>query len=157
MRQTALFTKTRRQAPADEAAKNAQLLIRAGFVHKEMAGVYSYLPLGLRTLANIERIIREEMDAIGGQETRMATLHPSEPWKKTGAWDSVDVLFKIQSRTEKEYALGQSEEEIVDPDRCGVRAGHIRTCRSRCTRSAGRSTATSCARSPASCADASSA
>ncbi len=80
-----------------------------------MAGVYSYLPLGIRTLAHIEEIVRKEMDAIGGQEIRMATLHPSEPWKQTGAWDAVDVLFKIQSRTEKEYALGQSEEEIVTP------------------------------------------
>ena len=115
MRQSQLFTRTRRDAPSDEQAKNAQLLIRAGFVKKEMAGVYSYLPLGLRVLKNIERVVREEMDAIGGQELRMATLHPSEPWKKTGAWDAVDVLFKIMSRTEKEYALGQSEEEIVTP------------------------------------------
>jgi prolyl-tRNA synthetase len=115
MRQSKLFTKTRRDAPSDEVAKNAQLLIRAGYIHKEMAGVYSYLPLGLRTLAKIENIVREEMDAVGGQEIRMATLHPSEPWKKTGAWENVDVLFKIQSRTEKEYALGQSEEEIVTP------------------------------------------
>jgi len=115
MRQSQLFTKTRREAPSDEVSKNAQLLIRAGFVHKEMAGVYSYLPLGRRALEKVERIIREEMDAIGGQEVRMATLHPSEPWKQTGAWDGVDVLFKIQSRTEKEYALGQSEEEIVTP------------------------------------------
>lgn len=73
------------------------------------------LPFGLRTLRNIEAIVREEMDAIGGQETRMATLHPSEPWKMTGGWDGVDVLFKLQSRTEKEYAMGQSEEEIVTP------------------------------------------
>jgi prolyl-tRNA synthetase len=80
-----------------------------------MAGVYSYLPLGLRVLKNIEQIVREEMDNIGGQEIRMATLHPSENWKKTGGWDGVDVLFKINSRTEKEYALGQSEEEIVTP------------------------------------------
>lgn len=115
MRQSELFTKTRRDAPKDEVSKNAQLLIRAGFVHKEMAGVYSYLPLGRRTLGKIEQIIRDEMDAIGGQELRMATLHPSEPWKQTGAWDGVDVLFKIQSRTEKEYAIGQSEEEIVTP------------------------------------------
>ena len=96
-------------------SKNAKLLIRAGFVHKEMAGVYSYLPLGWRVLRKIEAIIREEMNAIGGQEITMATLHPSEPWKQTGAWDKVDVLFKINSRTEKEYALGQSEEEIVTP------------------------------------------
>ena len=115
MRQSVLFTRTRHEAPKDEAAKNAQLLIRAGFVHKEMAGVYSYLPLGLRVLAKIDRIVREEMNGVGGQEVRMATLHPSENWKKTGAWDAVDVLFKIKSRTEKEYALGQSEEEIVTP------------------------------------------
>lgn len=115
MRQSQLFTKTRREAPADEVSKNAQLLIRAGFIHKEMAGSYSYLPLGRRVLERIETIVREEMDAIGGQEIRMATLHPAEPWKQTGAWDKVDVLFKIQSRTEKEYTVGQSEEEIVTP------------------------------------------
>ncbi len=80
-----------------------------------MAGVYSYLPLGLRVLNKIENIIREEMNEIGGQEIQMATLHPSENWKQTGGWDNVDVLFKLQSRTEKEYALGQSEEEIVIP------------------------------------------
>jgi len=115
MRQSRLFTKARREAPADEVSKNAQLLVRAGYIHKEMAGVYSYLPLGRKVLTNIENIVREEMDAIGGQEIRMATLHPSENWKTTGGWDGVDVLFKIQSRTEKEYALGQSEEEIVTP------------------------------------------
>ena len=115
MRQSQLFTKTRKEAPSDETSKNAQLLIRAGYIHKEMAGVYSYLPLGQLVLRKIEGIIRKEMDAIGGQEIRMATLHPSENWKKTGGWDSIDVLFKLQSRTEKEYALGQSEEEIVTP------------------------------------------
>lgn len=115
MRQSKLFTKARREAPADEVSKNAQLLVRAGYVHKEMAGVYSYLPLGTRVLAKIEQAVRDEMDAVGGQEMRMATLHPSEPWKQTGGWDAVDVLFKIASRTEKEYALGQSEEEIVTP------------------------------------------
>jgi len=115
MLQSQLFTKTRKEAPSDEVAKNAQLLIRAGYVHKEMAGSYSYLPLGRRVLENIERIVRDEMDRIGGQEIRMATLHPSEPWRQTGAWDKVDVLFKINSRTEKEYTIGQSEEEIVTP------------------------------------------
>lgn len=115
MRQSKLFTKTRKEAPADEVSKNAELLIRGGFVHKEMAGVYSYLPLGLKVLLKIENIIRDEMDKIGGQEIKMATLHPSDNWKKTGGWDNIDVLFKLQSRTEKEYALGQSEEEIVTP------------------------------------------
>lgn len=115
MLQSKLFTKTKKEAPKDEVSKNAILLSRAGYIHKEMAGVYSYLPSGLKVIKKIEDIIRQEMDNIGGQEIRMATLHPSEPWKQTGAWDSVDVLFKIQSRTEKEYALGQSEEEIVTP------------------------------------------
>lgn len=115
MKQSQLFSKTRREAPKDEVSKNAQLLVRAGYVHKEMAGVYSYLPLGRLVLEKIEKIVREEMNRIGGQEVRMATLHPSEPWKQTGAWDNVDVVFKIQSRTEKEYTVGQSEEEIVTP------------------------------------------
>lgn len=115
MRQSHLFTKTKKEAPKDEVSKNAQLLIRAGFVHKEMAGVYSFLPLGLRVLTKIENIIREEMNAIGGQEIRMATLHPADPWKKTGGWEAIDVLFKLASRTENEYALGQSEEEIITP------------------------------------------
>ncbi len=115
MKQSRLFTKTRKEIPADEASKNAQLLIQSGYIHKEMAGVYSFLPLGMKVLEKIEKVVREEMNAIGGQEIRMATLHPSELWKQTGAWDSVDVVFKIQSRTEKEYTIGQSEEEIVTP------------------------------------------
>lgn len=115
MRQSKLFSKTRKEVPTDETSKNAQLLIKSGFVHKEMAGVYSYLPLGNIVLRKIEDIIRYEMNQIGGQEIRMATLHPSENWKITGGWDNVDVLFKLHSRTEKEYALGQSEEEIVTP------------------------------------------
>lgn len=115
MLQSHLFTKTVRTAPKDEVALNAQLLARAGYVDKLMAGVYSYLPLGLRVLRKIERIVREEMDAIGGQEVLMPVLHPKAVWQKTGGWDKIDVLFKIKSRTDKEYALGQSEEEIVTP------------------------------------------
>ena len=115
MRQSELFTKTERNAPKDEATVNAQLLARAGFVTKLMAGVYSYLPLGLRVLQKIENIVREEMNAVGGQETLMAMLHPKNIWVTTGGWDKVDVLFKLKSRTEKEYALGQSEEEVVTP------------------------------------------
>ena len=91
MRQTELFTKTRKEAPSDEVAKNAQLLIRAGFVHKEMAGVYAYLPLGLRTLHKIVQIIREEMNAIGGQEVAMTTLQDAELWKQTDRWSDEKV------------------------------------------------------------------
>lgn len=98
MRQTQLFTKTRKTAPKDEVAKNAQLLIRGGFIHKEMAGAYSYLPLGFRVIKNIERIIREEMEAIGGQEVLMTALQDSEIWKATGRWsdDVVDNWFKTE-------------------------------------------------------------
>jgi prolyl-tRNA synthetase len=115
MRQSKLFTKTERHAPKDELTLNAQLLARAGFVDKLMAGVYSYLPLGLRVLKRIEQIVREEMDAIGGQEVLMPMLHPKEIWEKTGQWKKLDVLFELESRTGKEYALGQSEEEVVTP------------------------------------------
>jgi prolyl-tRNA synthetase len=115
MRQSQLFTKTEHNAPKDETTVNAQLLARAGFVSKLMAGVYSYLPLGLRVLNNIENIVREEMDAVGGQEISMPMIHPKNIWMTTGGWDKIDVLFKIESRTEKEYALGQSEEEVVTP------------------------------------------
>src|SRR3989344_189487 len=115
MLQSELFTRTLRNAPKDEETINSQLLVRAGFVNKLMAGVYSYLPLGLLVLKKISQIVKEEMDAIGGQEILMPALHPAEPWKKTGAWDKVDVLFKIKSRTDKDYALGQSEEEVVTP------------------------------------------
>ncbi len=115
MRQSQLFTKTERFAPKDELTVNAQLLSRAGFVEKLMAGVYNYLPLGLRVLRKIEQIVREEMDRIGGQEVLMAMLHPKEIWEKTGQWKKLDVLFELESRTGKEYALGQSEEEVVTP------------------------------------------
>lgn len=98
MRQSQLFTKTRKLAPKDEVAKNAQLLIRGGFIHKEMAGAYSYLPLGLRVLKNIENIIREEMNGIGGQEITMTALQSPALWKKTGRWsdEAIDVWFKTK-------------------------------------------------------------
>ena len=115
MRLSQLFTKTRKSIAASETSLNAQLLTRAGFVDQLMAGVYSYLPLGLATLRKIERIVREEMNALGAQEVLMPTLHPKAIWQQTGGWDGIDVLFKIQSRTGNDYALGQSEEEVVTP------------------------------------------
>ena len=87
MRQSQLFTKTRREAPKDEVSRNAQLLIRAGYIHKEMAGVYDFLPLGLRTLNKVIQIIREEMNAIGGIELNLSTLQSPELWQKTDRWD----------------------------------------------------------------------
>ena len=115
MRYSQLFGHTIRQAPKDETTANARLLVQAGYVDKLMAGVYSYLPLGLRTLDNIAAIVREEMDGIGGQEVRLPMLHPKANWVATGAWDAIDVLFHVPSRTGREYALGQSEEEVAAP------------------------------------------
>ena len=112
MRQTQLFTKTRRQAPADEVSKNAQLLVRAGYVHKEMAGVYSYLPLGLRTLEKILAIIREEMNAIGGQELVMSSLQDPAIWKQTDRWDQ-DVWFKTSLKVGGELGFGWTQEEAI--------------------------------------------
>ncbi len=113
MRQSQLFTKTRKDAPKDEVSKNAQLLIRAGFIHKEMAGVYSFLPLGLRVMNKIEQIIREEMNAIGGQEITMTALQNPEIWKKTDRWDDakIDVWFKTKLKNDTEVGLGFTHEE----------------------------------------------
>jgi len=117
MRQSQLFTKTRREAPKDEVSKNAILLTRAGFIHKEMAGVYSYLPLGLRVLKKIENIIREEMNAIGGQELILTALQKKEVWEKVGRWDDevVDVWFKTKLKDNVELGLGFThDEELVN-------------------------------------------
>lgn len=115
MRHTGLFTKTRREAPSDEVAKNAQLLIRAGYVHKEMAGVYAYLPLGLRVLENIKRIVREEMGAIGAEEIIMTSLQRKELWESTDRWDDkkVDIWFKSKLAAGGEVGFGWSHEEPI--------------------------------------------
>lgn len=115
MRISKNFTKTLKNAPADEVAKNAQLLIRAGFVYKEMAGVYAYLPLGLRVIENIKRIVREEMNAIDSNELIMTGLQRKEVWEKTTRWndDVVDVWFKTRLKDDTELGLGWSHEEPI--------------------------------------------
>ena len=115
MKQSHLFTKTKKEAPTDEVSKNAEFLVRGGYIHKEMAGVYSYLPLGLRVLKKIENIIREEMNQVGGQEIFMSTLQPKENWEKTGRWNDLDVLYKVTDASGRESALGPTHEEIVVP------------------------------------------
>ncbi len=115
MKMSRLVSTPEKQPPANADTINHKLLVQAGFVRQLMAGVYTYLPLGLRVLRKIEKIVREEMDAIGGEEVLMPILHPAEIWKKTGGWDSIDVLFKLKSRTDRDYALGQSQEEVVTP------------------------------------------
>ncbi len=113
MKQSHLFTKTRREAPKDEVSKNAQLLIRAGFIHKEMAGIYSFLPLGLRTMNKIVGIIREEMNAIGGQELSLTALQDKHIWEKSGRWSDevLDVWFKTTLKNGTELGLGTTHEE----------------------------------------------
>jgi prolyl-tRNA synthetase len=113
MRRSKLFIKTRREAPADEAARNAQLLIRAGYVHKEMAGVYSYLPLGLAVIEKIKQVVREEMDAIGGEEMLLSTLQAPHIWQSTDRWadDKVDVWFKTALGQDSSVGLAWSHEE----------------------------------------------
>jgi len=115
MRQSQLFTKTRKEAPADEQSKNAQLLIRAGFVHKEMAGVYAYLPLGLAVVEKIKSIVREEMNTIGGQELIMTALQRKELWERTDRWsdEQVDVWFKSELKAGGEVGFGWSHEEPI--------------------------------------------
>lgn len=115
MKQSKLFTKTRKEAPADEVSKNAELLIRGGFINKEMAGVYSYLPLGLRVMNKISNIVREEMDAIGGQEVKMTVLQDSDVWQKSGRWSDevVDNWFKTKLKNDTEIGLGFTHEEPI--------------------------------------------
>jgi len=117
MRMTHLFTKTSKTIPADETAKNAQLLIQGGFIHKEMAGVYAFLPLGKRVLDNIAQIVREEMNAVGGQEVQMTVLQPQDIFEKTDRWDDakVDNWFKTSLKNGTELGMGLTHEEpIVD-------------------------------------------
>jgi len=116
MKLSHLFTKTTKDVSADEVSKNAQLLMKAGYIQKVTAGVYSYLPLGLKVLANISSIVREEMNQAGGQEILMPSLHPKSLWETTGRWETVDVLFKTSSRWGAwEYGLGPTHEEVVVP------------------------------------------
>ena len=116
MLQSKLLPKTRKEAPKDEVSLNARLLIRAGFIDKLMAGVYTILPMGLRVMKKIENIIRNEMEAAGGQELLMPALHSKENWQKTGRWETFDSLFRFTSHYSKiDFALGPTHEEIISP------------------------------------------
>jgi prolyl-tRNA synthetase len=113
MKQSLLFTKTQRESPSDEVSLNAELLIKAGYVYKEMSGVYSYLPLGLRVLKKIEGIIREEMDKIGGTEMKTSIFQNKDVWDKTGRWDDsvVDIWFKTKLKNGGDLGLSFTNEE----------------------------------------------
>jgi prolyl-tRNA synthetase len=115
MRSSHLFTRTSKSVAHDADSMNAKYLTQGGFIHQEMAGVYSFLPLGLRVLRNIQQIVREEMDAIGGQEILMSALTPKDVWVTTNRWENFDALFRFEGSGDKEYALGATHEEIVTP------------------------------------------
>jgi len=114
MKQSQLLTKTRKEISQQEQSINAQLLERAGYIDKLMAGVFTYLPLGYRVLTRIEAIVRRHMDALGAQEILMPALQPKDPWVTTGRWDTVDVLYKIPVG-DRELCLGPTHEEIITP------------------------------------------
>lgn len=113
MKASKLFTKSKKDVPANETAKNAQLLIQAGFIEKEMAGVYAYLPLGKKVLDNITKIVKEEMNSIDAQEIQLTALQPKELWEVTGRWSDevVDIWFKTKLNSGAEIGLGMSHEE----------------------------------------------
>ncbi len=113
MKQSFIFTRTFKTINKEEKSTNAQLLIRAGYVDKLTSGIYSFLPLGLRVFKKIEKIIREEMNKIGGQEIFMPAIHPKEIWQKTGRWQTMDDLFKTEGK--QKFALGPTHEEVVVP------------------------------------------
>lgn len=115
MRRSELFTKTSKNVPADETALNAQLLIQAGYAYKVMAGVYAYTPLGLRVIENIKQIVREEMNAVSGQELIMTNLQPRDIWETTGRWDdkTVDIWFKTKLKDGQDVGLAWSHEEAI--------------------------------------------
>jgi prolyl-tRNA synthetase len=115
MRLSKLFIKTSKNIPAGEVAKNAQLLIRAGYINKVMSGVYIYTPLGLRVLEKIKQIVREEMNSIGGQELIMSSLQKKETWDITGRWDDevVDMWFKSKLKDGTDIGFAWSHEEAI--------------------------------------------
>jgi len=118
MRLSELFARTLREAPVDAEAPSHRLLLRAAFMRQLMSGVYTMLPLGLRTLRKVEDIVREEMDRAGAQEVHMPAIVPSEPWKATGRWQAYtaeQLMFVLQDRTGRELGLGPTHEEVVTP------------------------------------------
>ncbi|MFA5360510.1 MAG: aminoacyl--tRNA ligase-related protein [Candidatus Paceibacterota bacterium] len=115
MKASKFYFKTRKEVSQDEVAVSAILLTKANFIAKLTSGVYNFLPLGLRVIKKIEQIVREEMEAIGGQEVLMAMLNPRKNWEQTGRWDTFNVLFKVQSKYGSWFALSPTHEEIITP------------------------------------------
>lgn len=111
---TQLFGQTLREPPAEAEATSHQLLLRAGFIRQLGAGIFSYLPLARRSMNKIEKIIREEIEAIGGQELTMPVVHPAEIWKKSGRWQQIDnEMGRFKDRNGRDMALAMTHEEVV--------------------------------------------
>lgn len=115
MKQSKMAYKMKKETPKDAESKNASFLERGGYVKRLMAGVYQYLPIGLRVIKNIEKIVREEMNGVGGQEVLLPVLCPKENWQQTGRWDSLDVLYKMETADNREVALNPTHEEVIVP------------------------------------------
>ncbi|MDD4775934.1 MAG: proline--tRNA ligase, partial [Syntrophomonas sp.] len=114
MKASQLFCPTLREVPSEAEVISHQLLLRAGFIRKSSAGVYSYLPLARRVLRKIETIVREEMDRAGGQEVLMPIIQPQELWERTGRWTVYgDEMFRLRDRHNRGFALGPTHEEII--------------------------------------------
>ncbi len=120
MRQSEFFLKIQKEFPKDEVAANASFLIRGGFIEKLMAGVYSFLPLGLRVRERVMRVIREEMNALGGEEILMPALHPRSVWEKSGRWKTLEpIMYQFKDHSGKEVGLGTTHEEVIASLACG--------------------------------------
>jgi prolyl-tRNA synthetase len=114
MRYSKLFIPTLKEAPSDAEAVSHKLMVRAGFVRQLAAGLYIYLPLGIRVMEKINRIIREEMNAIGGQEVTMPVLNPAEVWQQTGRWDAIgDEMFRLKDRSGRDMCMAMTHEETM--------------------------------------------
>src|SRR5213592_4726963 len=125
MRLSKSLVPTLREEPAEAEALSHKLMLRAGLVRQLAAGIYVYLPLGQRVLDKVNAIIREEMNAIGGQEITMPVLHPAEIWKQSGRWDGIAEMFKLKDRKSADMCLGMTHEEVV----AWLAAREIRSCR----------------------------
>ncbi len=116
MKQSNFVTRAEKTVSGEESSKNAILLEQAGFINKLSSGIYSFLPMGLRVLKKIENVIREEMNAVGGQEIFMPALHPKENWATTGRWESLaGEMYHLKDASDREFALGATHEEVVTP------------------------------------------
>lgn len=114
MRMSRLFAPTLREVPAEAEVISHQYLLRAGYIRKTAAGIYSYLPLAWRVLRKIEQIVREEMDRAGGQEVLLPALQPAEIWQESGRWDVYGKeLFRLKDRHDRDFCLGPTHEEII--------------------------------------------